>query len=486
MSLSFRMPLVWLLAAAFVVLSSCRNAPLSVGAIPAADLRADFADLYTSLQAAHFDLYVHRPKAEYDALYAQMRADIRAPLTRAEAEILFQEFVAYGCVAHANIAFPAAEWEAYRAGGGKSLPVSIRFIGDHLMIATDMSGGGLGGARILSLNGIAAADLESRLTAHLSADNAYLARTMLEFMILPLLWLELGPVDEFVLEIETPDGARRTVTLPALSRDTLAAAPESEVFELDWNERRYEIMGAVGYLRPGPFYDNRPGTADMWDTSAFTAFIDEAFTAFLAADVPAVLIDLRSNPGGDNSFSDHMVAWYADAPFRFASHFYVRVSAEAAASNARRLVPGDSQSISARFAAAFSQAAPGEIIDFDLGDSPPRAGQNYDGRVYLLIDRHSYSNTVTVAALSQDYGLATILGEETSDLASTYGAMEQFTLPRSGIEVNFPKAHIIRPGGDEASRGVVPDIAIASPLRPSSDEMLAAAIDHVRADIAGQ
>lgn len=468
-----------------LLMPACKAAPAAGAAITPADLQADFDDLYTGLQGAHFDLYAHRPKAEYDALYADMRSDLTRPMTQSQAEIRFQKFVAYGRVVHANIAFPSAAWEDYRTAGGKSLPLAIRYIGDHLMISEDLRSGAasLAGSRILALNGIAAADLEARLVSNLSGDNAYLSRTMLEFMFNKLLWLELGPVEDFTLDIEDPSGARRTVKVTALKREDLSDSPSGATFELDWDERSHEIRGKIGYLRPGPFYNNAPGAADMWDTAAFTAFIDEAFSRFITADVPAVLIDLRANPGGDNSFSDHMVAWYADEPFRFASHFYIRVSPQTTASNAQRLVPGDTASVSARLADAYSKAAPGEIIDFDLGDAAPRAAGRYEGRVYLLIDRHSYSNTVTVAALSQDYGFARILGEETSDLATTYGAMEQFPLPRTGIVVNYPKAHIIRPGGDTESRGVVPDVAIASPLRAAHDEMLEQALARVQAEI---
>lgn len=466
-----------------LALPACKSPPTEAGLIPAASLQADFDQLYASLKAAHFDLYIHRSPAEYDALHADMRAALTEPMTKTEAEIRFQKFMAFGRVAHSNIAFPSADWQAYRAEGGTALPLSIRYIGDRLMIASDMTGNSpsLAGAEILSLNGVAAAELEARLSANLSADNTYLARTMLEFRFIPLLWLELGSPAEYVLELADTEGARRTVTVPALPRDQLAAGDAG--FELDWDERRYEIMSNIGYLRPGPFYNNEPGAEDMWDNSAFTAFIDEAFSAFLAADVPAVLIDIRANPGGDNSFSDHMVAWYADQPFRFGSNFFIRVSQQAAASNARRLTPGDTVSISARFAAAFADAAPGDIIDFDLGDTPPRDGPRYEGRVYLLIDRHSYSNTVTVAALSQDYGFARIIGEETSDLASTHGAMEQFTLPRTGIVVNFPKAHIIRPSGDIASRGVIPEVEIIAPLRSAQDDSLAAALGMIRREV---
>jgi C-terminal processing protease CtpA/Prc len=147
------------------------------------------------------------------------------------------------------------------------------------------------------------------------------------------------------------------------------------------------------------------------------------------------------------------------------------------------VTPENAESISMRYEAAYARAKKGEIIDFDLGDTKPREGGRYRGKVYMLIDRHSYSNSVTVAALAQDYGFAKILGEETSDLATTYGAMETFTLKETGIDVGFPKAHIIRPNGGTAARGVIPDIAIAAPLRAPSDVMLNEALAKVARDL---
>lgn len=90
-------------------------------------------------------------------------------------------------------------------------------------------------------------------------------------------------------------------------------------------------------------------------------------------------------------------------------------------------------SVSRRFAAAYARARPGDVITFDLPLSEPATSPRFEGRVYVLINRRSYSNAAAVAALVQDYGLGTILGEETSDLATTFGAMETFTLSAPGL-----------------------------------------------------
>ncbi|MEO0424670.1 MAG: S41 family peptidase, partial [Pseudomonadota bacterium] len=212
----------------------------------------------------------------------------------------------------------------------------------------------------------------------------------------------------------------------------------------------------------------------MWDSSAYLTFIDEAFEQFLDADAQQLIIDLRDNPGGDSSFSDPMLAWIADRPFRFCSAFLIRSSDEAAASNQARLdaSPDATEGVSAQFARDYAKTPRGERFAFDIPWAQPREGRRFEGEVVVLINRHSYSNAVNVAATVQDYGFAVIAGEKTSDMATTYGAMEQFTLAHTGLTVGFPKAHIIRPSGDTRVDGVTPDWEIPTPIAPTASDVV--------------
>lgn len=433
----------------------------------AAEVKAEFADLYGRLAASHFDLHARRSRGEYDALFARMAAGFDRPMTAAEIRVAFQKFVAFGRVAHSRIEFPSEAYGAYRDGGGRVMPLSIRVVRGRVFVTDNGSDAPLvRGDEVVSLNGAPIGMWLERLGAHVSADNDYMLHTLIENRFAALLWLELGAVNQFTVGMRRGDG--RELAVPARTREEIKAAlaRQPAKLELDWNARSFKMMGDVGYLRPGPFYNNAPDATNIWDVAQFRAFIDSSFEALLRAKARALVIDLRDNPGGDNSFSDLMVAWYATKPFRFCGNFRIKVSEAAIASNAKRvaLAPGDHDSISAKFAAAYARYRVGDVFSFEIPAVQPRTGARFAGRVYLLINRHSYSNTVQVAALSQDYGFATILGEETSDLTTTLGAMEQFTLPRTGIEVGFPKAHIIRVNGDTAARGVVPDMAIETPI----------------------
>lgn len=442
-------------------------------------VRADFDELYQRLRESHYDLYARRSRAEYDRLHATLRASFDQPLDAQQVAIRFQRFVAFGRIAHARIDFPRAAFERWRQDGGKLFPLAVRVVGGRLYVTENLSAvkALVPGDEIVAVEATPAGAWLQRVTAPLSADNAYMANTMLEFSLPRLVWLDAGGPAAMSLRVRHADGKEQTLSVPLRTLEDLNAERERQpkVHELSWEAREHRMLEhGIAYLRPGPFYESDPNAPNPWDPRAFSEFLDKAFRSFEKAGARSLLIDLRDNPGGDNSFSDLMLNWFATRPYRFASSFRIKVSEAAVASNARRLqlAGNDPDATSARLAAAYEGRRPGDRVDFDIPLAQPRKDERFEGKVYVLINRHSYSNTVMVAATVQDYGFGTVLGEETSDLATTYGAMEEFTLSRTGVTVGFPKARIVRPSGSLDDRGVVPDIAIATPLIQTSSDLV--------------
>ncbi len=449
-------------------------------------LKADLTNLYEGLQSAHYDLYARQSKDAYDALYDELMLALDAPLRPSEALIIFQRFAAFGNIAHARVEGSSAIWQRYREAGGKALPIYPRIRGERVFVAESYAPGVAPGDEIVAINGDEMSAWLTRLYRNTSADSDYLHGTLLELTFPLDLWIETGSIDNIGLTVKDTSGDTRVVTVDMIDRETLDARTSEQTtssFEFDGYARRAEILeGGIAYLQPGVFYGIET-PENPWDPTAFWAFIDESFESFLEADAKALIIDMRQNPGGDNSFSDRMIAWFADEPFRFSSRFLVRSSAQSEASNQARidLNPASVDGVSGQFAKSYAETPYGETFDFDIPFSRPRDGAQFEGQVYAIVDRYSYSNTASVAALLQDYGFATVLGEETSDLPTSYGAMETFTLPETGLVVGYPKAYLIRPSGDETPRGVVPDVLIEAPVFSASDVMLEAVIEHVRA-----
>ena len=467
------------------VRASAASPPPDQTVFSPAELRADFAQMYRSLEAAHFNLYAFTPKGELDKRYAQLLGQINRPMTRFEAKILFEQFAAGVRMGHTRVDSPTTDWNAYRKNGGKGFPLQIRIADERVYVAQNLSGldAVQPGDEITRLNGQAMAHWLKRTERHVSAETFNMAHSLMEYDFAIYLWVELGAADGFDIETRSTSSAARHLHLPARTSEEMEAArlKQPAVLDLENPVREAKLLDrGVAYLRPGPFYNSEAKTgADEWDVAGFRDFIDQAFEGFLQAGATRLIIDLRGNPGGDNLFSDVMVSWFATRPFRFASQFKIKVSAESIAANAARIEHDAAAAgpVSREFADLYARSRIGDVVDYPIAQALPRAGKRFDGKVFVLIDRQSYSNTVAVAALVQDYQFGVIVGEATSDMATTYGAMEQFALNHSGLLVGYPKARIVRPNGDLRARGVTPDIAIRVPIVQSpGDEVLQQAV----------
>jgi Peptidase family S41 len=446
-------------------------------------IRADLDALYRGLQDAHYDLFARRPRADYDRLYRETREKLVAPMTRLQLQTELQKFVAYGRVAHAHLEMPNAAYQAFRKAGGKVFPFSLRVIEGRFYIEKNHSGLAFfkPGAELVSLNGRPMGEWRARLSARISADTDYLADSLLEYWAPQLLWIELGEVAAFSLCLR---GEERCATAPARTGEEIAAAKKETPpgLSVDFNQREARMLNpTLGYLRPAPFYNFEGG--QEWDNAAFKRFIDSSFELLLKSGATRLLIDLRENPGGDNSFSDLMVAWFADKPFRFYSSFKLKASAATRKRMQERLTEyaGDHSNpgyrVSKQLMDAMAKVEDGAQVPLQIESTKPREGKRFTGKVYVLINRNSLSNTVAVAATIQDERFGTLIGEETSDLATSFGASEQFTLSRTGLLVTYPKSYFVRPSGDRSVRGVVPSRLIKTPVVETPDDpVLQAAI----------
>ena len=448
------------------------------------DVGSDLDAMYRRLQLDAFDLNAFTPKPDLDRTYQQLRAGLAAsdrPMSRFEVQTQLQLLAAAAHQGHARVDGASAAWADYRKGGGRAFPLSVRIVDGRVYVARNLSGIARirPGDEILTINGAPASQWLERTRRHVSAETPALADSILDYDFPIYLWVEAGPQTAFQVSVKPSDAAAFELQLPAQTAGEMAAneAGQPAALDLDHPMRDARILAnGVGYLRPGPFYNEEAKTgADEWDVTAFRKFIDTSFRMFNAHGVHKLIIDLRGNPGGDSLFSDVMVSWFADRPYQFFSSFKVRVSSDAVAANRDRIEHDAAAAgpISQRFAALYAGAEPGSVVEFTLPASAPNPTERFHGKVFALIDRQSYSNTVAVAATIQDYHFGLVIGEPTADMATAYGAMEQFTLPATGIVVGFPKARIVRPNGDPRSRGVTPDIAIPFPVvETSKDEVL--------------
>jgi len=435
-------------------------------------IKEDFAQLYEDLQSASYNFFAHTEKATFDQHYLEFQSKIHGNMTELDVHRLFLRFVALADIAHTRIDFPIQFFREFINKGGKTLPLSIRVESDKVIITEYLGTKDIQtGDTLLMVNGQPALVWLQTLSQYLAADDLRLAYVLLEaWGVAPYLWLYDGEQPHYTLTVARADsGEQYEVVQPTLSQNTQEQHVASEDVD-DSEPREYQVLNEqIGYLKPGEFYNVYAENNDqIWDTTEFHSFVDEAMNTFIEAKVQDIVIDLRGNAGGTNSFSDHLIAWFADEPFRFASEFRVKVSEHSRNANLKRLaLDDDPDSITVKLEQFYAQNKPGDIILFPLEDSYPHSRDmniaTSDIRIYVWIDRFSFSNAVSMAAITKDYDFGTVIGEKTADPATTYAAMETFTLNNSGISVGYPKALIIRPNGNPVADGVSPDIQVDCP-----------------------
>jgi hypothetical protein len=437
-------------------------------------VRTDLKQLYQTLQASHYDLYVHQSRQAYDRYYRKTLNAIDKPMSKLDIVRLFMPFVAFGKIGHARIDFPIPDYVSYVRSGGKLLPFDIKVDNGHTFITQSYTDAIQPGVEILSINDKSINDWLVHLGQYVSAERPYMTYAQLETYFPRLLWLDMGQIDVFEVSIRKNKGNIIKIRLDAIN--ALEVEQKKSIWESALNDPKAEVLNSkVAYLRPGPFYS----TDKSNDLVNFKKFINDAFNQFNLANSKDLILDLRNNPGGDNSFSDPMIAWFANRAFKFTSNYSLKSSAETLRVLAA-LSAEEPEGISSKMYHAMSNQKMGDKFAFEISESLPRVKSKFSGRVWALINRHSYSNATLVAAIIQDYQFGTILGEETSDLPTSYASSAKFKLQHSGIDVTYPKGYFVRPSGETALSGVIPDHIIEYPIIiTNKDTVLKETLDFV-------
>jgi hypothetical protein len=364
------------------------------------------------------------------------------------------------------------------------LPLVVRLDSAGATVRTDLSDEQRlpPGTRLLLVNRVPIAVLIAEVMATLpferDAMRLWVVERTLSEMI-PLLRGWTGPYE---------------VLAELLSGDTLAAVlpPMSQ----EDRSRRLQAAGLVA--APAPPYSfemlagGRLGYIDLrlqMDVRRFRRFLNETF-AHLQQDPPcALVIDLRRNPGGSGELGDLLMAYLTDRPIRQFSRVEVRASAQVKARYRQRLprpirwLPARLLGIGDRRFGALLASPDGAIVTWtDEEKAPGHNRLRWEGPVFALTGVNTFSSGADLAAALQDYGLATVVGEETGGLSSSYGESYASRLPHTGLRLSVSSKNFARPSGIEDGRGVVPDLFVpAGELEPGVDAAMQRVLEQAGA-----
>lgn len=422
------------------------------------EILADLEMLYESLEEAHYDLFAYTSEQVFDSTYAAVKASINSnSLSLLEATSAYQRLISVVNNGHTEIPFPGQSYSKYAYAGGTLFPLEIAFEYDKPLVRMNWSNNEdiEIGSEVLSINGTPMEQVLTKIYPQISAERLYFKHAKIELYSFPrLYWQVFGEQEDFDVEIHS-DGSVQTYSLNAINLIEDYEMKRSEVVD---PVMELKFIENSAYLNPGGFGG---------DEEKYQQFIDSSFVEIQEKNAQNLIIDLRNNPGGNDSFSDYLVSYIADEPFKWNSRFTLKTS-QFLKDHVRQ--HNDTTDV---YWQEVLNHENGENYEYEFDNYQPQPKEKrYDGNVYVLINRQSHSQSAVTAAQIQDYNFGTIVGEETGEYPTLYASQFQYTLPNTGIPVMVSKGYMVRVNGSSKEQGVIPDIFFKDHLLDEEDEIL--------------
>jgi C-terminal processing protease CtpA/Prc len=439
----------------------------------AMEVKTDLEYLRKTMEASNYDFYALTNKTIMDSAYAGILNSIEDSLTYLQVFRLFQPYVVMAKMSHCYLAYPWNEYEKYNKLGGTVFPLRLYFNDGKVFVRANFSKNELveENDEIVSFDGKPIHEMMDKMYWFISGPTEYFKNSQIEQReFARLFWFFFDKQNEFSLKIRKKDGQELTITLLSILGNEFEEKMKTQKSLLQF-KRGFRIIEDLAYLHPGHFLNDipfDPSNPALFDNTEFCRFTDSAFHFFNRMKAKSLIIDLRYNPGGDNSFSDYMISYIADKPFSFTSKFSIKTS-QITKEWWKKVDAPEHQELKKQIMSLEN----GTYFNAQIPLINPHPDSiRYKGNVYVIINRYSYSNTSSVASIIQDYKFGEIVGEETAEVVSSYGGVHSFELPNTNWNVVYPKALGVRPNGDASQRGVIPDYPIDEDIFTDTDEVL--------------
>ncbi|MDY0975547.1 S41 family peptidase [Massilia sp. CFBP9012] len=375
--------------------------------ISAAQFREDIAFVRAMIARMHPDPGFSTDPAAVHRVLDRMAHDAPPALTRDEAWQRLASVNALLADGHFVIGYPdwRKETRAWLAQGGGLFPMEVNVEPDGALYLSATP------TRVVSVNGVAAAELVSTLSSLVHGDTPRFRANLLGQRWWLYYWKRFGAPETYELVLEE-EGVRRTVTMSA--RRLLPRVLEQEA--------RQPFDLAIG--RDGQAVLT-VDTFNMADPAPFLAFTRDAFARIRAQGVTSLVIDISKNGGGDDAvWLEGLMPYLATQPYRTGSTF--RGLTRAPAGAPAKPMHGEIET--------WRQPQPGNSLRFE-------------GKTEVRIGPATYSSAVLFANVMRDFGFATLVGAGGAARQTQSGGVRDARLPHSGLAITLPRFILDPPAG---------------------------------------
>jgi hypothetical protein len=404
-------------------------------------VQSDLDGIWSALIDVGAEPFFTSNRADVEALYRKQRASMTKPMTTREAWLAIAPVLGALNDGHVSLGFPDPLNEA-------PFRFPLRFAlsdTDDVIIIRDRTNTVAIGSRLISVNDVSATTFRDTTLAAFGGQTQLLHRTRVSDAGAWTAIALFGDMPIYHVVWNTPDGKQH-------EDDLLATPPVRNATTSVVQPYTYRMLqnGTIGYI------DYR----SCEDLGRFKKFLVDTFQTIKMNPIRTLVIDIRRNGGGDSDLNDQLWQYVTTKPFKqfgaIIEKSCTRLKGEYGPTK-YKMIYGDE---------AWN-APDGKIIEY--GNSPDAnlihpgpLPLRYDGPVYLLVSAETFSSAMSCALAAKDYGLATIVGEETGEPVNSTGEVYTYTTPSLALRAYMTTKVFLAPKPHPNDQGVIPDIGVTT------------------------
>ena len=272
-------------------------------------------------------------------------------------------------------------------------------------------------------------------------------------------------------------GYRDYFQVSYLDKEGLEKTTDIRMFEMRKDTTFRRFMASVDKMskkkrRRNRLFNNRSlqvdttGSMAYMTVSTFTngnrlkAFFRNSFRYLDNAKIKNLVIDVRTNGGGNVGLSNKLTQYLADHKFKIADSLY---AVRKMSKYERHIQNSLAEFFFMSFMTRKRKDGMYHFGYFERHYFKPVVHHRYTGNVYILTGGNSFSATTLLVNAVKGQANVKIVGEETG--GGAYGNTAWFipdaTLPNTGIRFRLPKFHMVmNKSYPKNGRGILPDIEV--------------------------
>jgi len=438
---------------------------------PPAELQADYSLFRHILESSHPSIYWYTTKDSMDYYFEQGFQTLHDSLT----EIQFRDVLAYvisklDC-GHTSVKGSKAFNRYIDTASSLAFPFALKFWSDTMVISANLRRKDpllQRGTIVTSINGYTARALKDTLFNYITTDGYSMSGKYQSlstgFAFANLYKNVIGLTDSFDIHyIDSLGFESQTYVKPydfradTMNKKTLSHGPpakgsgkkkEKPTFYLSSVNLQLDTVMKTGFM-----------TVTTFDRSNhLRKFFKNSFRELQENHIKNLIIDVRSNGGGDAGLSTLLTRYIADHKFKLADSLY---TIKPPAEYKKYIQNGFWYGLLVSAVTRKGKDGKLHFRYFEKHYYSPKEKYHYDGQVFILIGGNSFSATTLFAGDLKGQKNVTLVGEETGGgyYGNTAWIIPDVTLPNTGLRFRLPRFRmVVSRDRLKNGRGILPDV----------------------------